>query len=272
MPQRPRRARKLVSGPWTRSRASRRTTAGGRTRRTSERRRRLAAAMRANLRRRKEQQRGRARRRPASKARSRLRKRERSRTRAATRGRERSCAMAIMPDRWIREMALAHGMIEPFVDRQTREGVISYGLSSYGYDARVAPEFRIFTNVDNALVDPKNFSDQSFVERSGEFCVIPPNSFVLGAHGRVFPHPARHAGDLPRQEHLCPLRHDRERDPARARVGGPRHARDLQHHARCRPGSTPTRASASSCSCKGDERARGLVCRPQGQIYAADRA
>ena len=87
--------------------------------------------------------------------------------------------MAIMPDRWIREMAQAHGMIEPFVDRQTREGVISYGLSSYGYDARVAPEFRIFTNVDNALVDPKNFSDQSFVERQGPTCTIPPNSFAL---------------------------------------------------------------------------------------------
>ena len=87
--------------------------------------------------------------------------------------------MSIMPDRWIREMARAHGMIEPFVDRQTREGVISYGLSSYGYDARVAPEFRIFTNVDNALVDPKHFSEQSFVERNGESCVIPPNSFVL---------------------------------------------------------------------------------------------
>ena len=87
--------------------------------------------------------------------------------------------MAIMPDRWIREMAQAHGMIEPFVDRQTREGVISYGLSSYGYDARVAPEFRIFTNVDNALVDPKHFNEQSFVERSGESCVIPPNSFAL---------------------------------------------------------------------------------------------
>jgi dCTP deaminase len=87
--------------------------------------------------------------------------------------------MAIMPDRWIRETALAHGMIEPFVDRQTREGVISYGLSSYGYDARVAPEFRIFTNVDNALVDPKHFNAQSFVERTGESCVIPPNSFAL---------------------------------------------------------------------------------------------
>lgn len=87
--------------------------------------------------------------------------------------------MAILPDRWIREMALQHGMVEPFVDRQTREGVISFGLSSYGYDARVAPEFRIFTNVDNALVDPKNFSDRSFVERTGDSCVIPPNSFAL---------------------------------------------------------------------------------------------
>lgn len=87
--------------------------------------------------------------------------------------------MSIMPDRWIRDMALRHGMIEPFVDRQTREGVISYGLSSYGYDARVAPEFRIFTNVDNALVDPKNFSERSFVERTGASCVIPPNSFAL---------------------------------------------------------------------------------------------
>ena len=87
--------------------------------------------------------------------------------------------MALMPDSWIRRMALDHAMIEPFVDRQTREGVISYGLSSYGYDARVAPEFRIFTNVDNALVDPKHFNEQSFVERSGESCVIPPNSFAL---------------------------------------------------------------------------------------------
>ncbi len=87
--------------------------------------------------------------------------------------------MSIMPDHWIRRMALEEGMIEPFVDRQTREGVISYGLSSYGYDARVAPEFKLFTNVDNAIVDPKNFSAQSFVERHGESCVIPPNSFAL---------------------------------------------------------------------------------------------
>ena len=70
-------------------------------------------------------------------------------------------------------------MIEPFVEKQKREGVISYGLSSYGYDARCSDEFMIFTNVDNAIVDPKNFSQQSFVERKTPVCVIPPNSFVL---------------------------------------------------------------------------------------------
>jgi len=87
--------------------------------------------------------------------------------------------MAVMPDTWIRDRAKNDGMIDPFVDRQTREGVISYGLSSYGYDARASTEFKIFTNVDNALVDPKNFSDKSFVERDTEVCIIPPNSFVL---------------------------------------------------------------------------------------------
>ncbi len=87
--------------------------------------------------------------------------------------------MTIMSDSWIRERALADRMIEPFVERQHREGTISYGLSSYGYDARVSDDFLIFTNVDNALVDPKNFSSQSFVERKGPVCIIPPNSFAL---------------------------------------------------------------------------------------------
>ena len=85
----------------------------------------------------------------------------------------------IMPDHWIREQSLENGMIEPFVEKQTREGVISYGLSSYGYDSRSSDEFKIFTNVDNALVDPKNFSEASFVDRKTDICVIPPNSFVL---------------------------------------------------------------------------------------------
>lgn len=85
----------------------------------------------------------------------------------------------IMPDHWIREMALNHGMIEPFVEKQTAEGKISYGLSSYGYDSRCSNEFKIFTNVDNAIVDPKNFSEKSFVDRETDVCIIPPNSFVL---------------------------------------------------------------------------------------------
>lgn len=87
--------------------------------------------------------------------------------------------LAVMPDTWISQMAREAGMIEPFVERQSREGVISYGLSSYGYDARVSPDFKIFTNVDSAIVDPKNFSTDSFVERSADVCIIPPNSFAL---------------------------------------------------------------------------------------------
>ncbi|RVU38636.1 dCTP deaminase [Hwanghaeella grinnelliae] len=87
--------------------------------------------------------------------------------------------MAILPDTWIRERALKDKMIEPFVDSQKREGTISFGVSSYGYDARVSDEFRIFTNVDNAIVDPKHFSDSSFVERKTDVCIIPPNSFAL---------------------------------------------------------------------------------------------
>jgi len=93
--------------------------------------------------------------------------------------------MAIKSDRWIREMSREHGMIEPFVDGQIKENaetgekLISYGLSSYGYDIRVADEFKVFTNVRNAMVDPKAFSEDSFVDFKGPECVIPPNSFAL---------------------------------------------------------------------------------------------
>ena len=87
--------------------------------------------------------------------------------------------MSVMPDHWIRTKARTEGMISPFEEKQKRDGVISYGLSSYGYDARVADEVKIFTNVDNALVDPKNFSENSFVNRQTDVCVIPPNSFAL---------------------------------------------------------------------------------------------
>jgi dCTP deaminase len=87
--------------------------------------------------------------------------------------------MSVMSDIWIREMAKTQGMIEPFVEAQKREGTISFGLSSYGYDARVAREFKIFTNVNSAVVDPKEFSPNSFVDRETDVCVIPPNSFAL---------------------------------------------------------------------------------------------
>ena len=87
--------------------------------------------------------------------------------------------MGLKPDHWIREMAIEQKMIDPFVDKQVREGVISYGVSSYGYDIRVADEFMIFTNVHSAIVDPKNFDPKSMFEFKGDVCIIPPNSFAL---------------------------------------------------------------------------------------------
>jgi dCTP deaminase len=87
--------------------------------------------------------------------------------------------VGLKPDHWIRKMALEKGMIEPFADSQVRDGVISYGVSSYGYDIRVADEFKIFTNVYSAVVDPKHFDTNSMVDFKGEICVIPPNSFAL---------------------------------------------------------------------------------------------
>jgi len=87
--------------------------------------------------------------------------------------------MSIKPDHWIRKMALEKKMIEPFTANQVRDGVISYGVSSYGYDIRVADEFKIFTNVFSATVDPKHFDPRSMVDFQGEVCIIPPNSFAL---------------------------------------------------------------------------------------------
>ena len=87
--------------------------------------------------------------------------------------------MGLKPDHWIKKMALEQRMIEPFADSQVRNGVISYGVSSYGYDIRVADEFKIFTNVFSAVVDPKHFDPKSMVDYKGDVCVIPPNSFAL---------------------------------------------------------------------------------------------
>jgi dCTP deaminase len=87
--------------------------------------------------------------------------------------------MGLKPDHWIRKIALEKRMIEPFIEGQVRNGVISYGVSSYGYDIRVADEFKIFTNVFSAVVDPKHFDPKSMVDFKGDVCVIPPNSFAL---------------------------------------------------------------------------------------------
>tara|TARA_Y100000588_G_scaffold149806_1_gene163846 strand:- start:279 stop:833 length:555 start_codon:yes stop_codon:yes gene_type:complete len=87
--------------------------------------------------------------------------------------------MSIKSDAWIKRMASEHGMIEPFVEGQVREGVVSYGVSSYGYDIRVADEFKVFTNINTTLIDPKAFDPRSFVDLKAPVCIVPPNSFAL---------------------------------------------------------------------------------------------
>lgn len=94
--------------------------------------------------------------------------------------------MSIQPDHWITEMVQRHKMIDPFEPKQVSGGVVSYGLSSYGYDIRVGEDFKIFTNVHTTVVDPKNFDDQSFVEFKGKVCTIPPNSFALAGTVEYF--------------------------------------------------------------------------------------
>jgi dCTP deaminase len=87
--------------------------------------------------------------------------------------------MSIKPDRWIRKMAHEHQMIDPFEDGLVSKGIVSYGVSSYGYDIRIADEFKIFTNINTSVIDPKNFDPNSFVDFTGDVCIVPPNSFAL---------------------------------------------------------------------------------------------
>jgi|TARA_B110000263_G_scaffold223141_1_gene212685 dCTP deaminase len=94
--------------------------------------------------------------------------------------------MSVLSDRWIKKMALEKEMINPFISEQKRDNKISYGLSSFGYDARVSNEFKIFTDVDSVIVDPKNFKNNSFVSRTVNECIIPPNSFVLASTVEYF--------------------------------------------------------------------------------------
>ena len=94
--------------------------------------------------------------------------------------------MAIKSDNWIKKMSLEAEMISPFSDKQIKAGLISYGLSSYGYDIRVADEYKIFTNVNNSIIDPKNFDANSFVDYKGDVCIVPPNSFALARSVEYF--------------------------------------------------------------------------------------
>ena len=98
--------------------------------------------------------------------------------------------MTVLSDKWIRKSAKIRGMIKPFVNKQVRKGKISFGLSSYGYDARVSNEFKIFTNVNSEIVDPKNFKPTNFVTKESEECIIPPNSFVLARTVEYFKIPS----------------------------------------------------------------------------------
>ena len=92
----------------------------------------------------------------------------------------------VKSDIWIRKMAREQKMIEPFEEKQVRKGVISYGVSSYGYDLRIADEFKIFTNINTTIVDPKNFDPKSLVDFKGDICIVPPNSFALGRSVEYF--------------------------------------------------------------------------------------
>tara|TARA_Y100000768_G_scaffold281099_1_gene216043 strand:- start:122 stop:682 length:561 start_codon:yes stop_codon:yes gene_type:complete len=99
--------------------------------------------------------------------------------------------MAIKSDKWIKKMSSEHDMITPFTDEQIKSGTISYGVSSYGYDIRVADEYKIFTNVNNSIIDPKNFDANSFVDFKGDVCIVPPNSFALARSVEYFKIPRK---------------------------------------------------------------------------------
>src|SRR5258706_7486175 len=114
--------------------------------------------------------------------------------------------MSIKSDRWITKMSKQHGMIEPFADRQVRDGVISYGVSSYGYDMRVAPEFKIFTNALSAVVDPQRVDPKSFVGFAGEVGIVSPHSFSLASLIAYLRLPRQCLADFGRKRTVAPGR------------------------------------------------------------------
>ena len=178
--------------------------------------------------------------------------------------------MTIQSDRWIREQALNHGMIEPFVEAQRREGCISYGLSSYGYDARVADEFKIFTNVDSATVDPKDFASNSFVDRQVEVCIIPPNSFALARTVEYFRVPEDVLVICLGKSTYARCGNHRQRHAARARLGGACDAGVQQHHAPARQDLRQRRRLPVPVP-QRERAVRDELRRPRRQIYGPAR-
>jgi len=146
--------------------------------------------------------------------------------------------MSIKSDKWIRRMAETTGMIEPFSPSQIRERdghkIISYGTSSYGYDIRCAPEFKVFTNIHSTVVDPKNFDEKSFVDFHGDSCIIPPNSFALARTMEYFRIPRNVLTICLGKSTYARCAHHRQCHAVRARVGRLRDAGVFQYHASAR--------------------------------------
>ncbi len=178
--------------------------------------------------------------------------------------------MSIKSDRWIREQAVKHRMIEPFSEKQVAGGVISYGLSSYGYDLRVSDEFKIFTNVNSAMIDPKAFDERSFVSVQADSVIVPPNSFALARSVEYFRIPRDVLDDLRGEINLCALRDHRERDAFRARMGRICHAGDLQHHAAAGKDLRQRRSVPDFVFPVG-RALRDQLCRPERQVSKAAR-
>ena len=178
--------------------------------------------------------------------------------------------MSVKSDRWIRRMALEHRMIEPFSDKQVRDGVISYGVSSYGYDVRIADEFKIFTNINSTIVDPKNFDPRSFVDFKGDVCIIPPNSFALARTVEYFRIPRNVLVVCVGKSYLRPLRDHRERHAAGAGVGGHRHPGGLEHHAPARE-DLRQRGHRADAVLRERRGVRDLLRGQEGQVPGPDR-
>ncbi len=182
--------------------------------------------------------------------------------------------MSIKSDKWIRRMSEEFGMIDPFEPNQIKEAngqrIISYGTSSYGYDIRCANEFKIFTNINSTIVDPKKLRPEKLRYRRRRLLHHPAQFLRTGAHGRILPHPAQRPNRLLGQIHLRPLRHHRQRHPVRAGMGRLCYPRVFQHHPPARQ-NLRRRRRGTSPLLRERRNLRNFLQRPQRQIHGANR-